>query len=294
MKEIKDQYIYNMSPSNTPALTVGAGETVVFHGRDCFNNQITSEDTGIDSLDWSTINPATGPLYVDGAEPGDILKVTIQSIELGDYGTMAAIPKDGVLGKDIQTSKIRRLPVKNRIATFAGKYEIPCTPMIGVIGVAPAEGEIPTGEPGTHGGNMDNTKIGEGTSLYFPVAVKGALLAMGDVHANMGDGEIMVTGIEIPARITVQVDVIKGESIPTPYLETAEKVYVIASDADLEKAIYAATSEMCSYVQSRTGLDLNDAGMLMSAVGDLEICQVVDPKRTVRFCMEKKYLKKII
>lgn len=291
MKEIVEQYIFAMSTKNKPVITVEPGETVCFHTKDCFNNQIDTEDYELEALDWNYINPATGPLYVKDAMPGDILKVTIDKLEIASCGTMAAIPENGVLGKDIVKSKVRRVPVKDGVAVFAGKYEIPCKPMIGVIGVAPAEGEIPCGEPGAHGGNMDNTKIGQGATLYFPVATEGALLAMGDVHANMGDGEIMVTGIEIPAEITVTVDVIKKTTIPSPYLETDDTLYVIASDVDLEKAIYNVTKEMCRCVQHKTGLDFNDAGMLMSAVGNLEICQVVDPKRTVRFGINKKYLK---
>lgn len=290
MKEIKEQYIFAMSKENEPVLTVEPKETIVFHTKDCFNNQIDSEDYVLDELDWDHINPATGPVYVKGAKVGDVLKVTINKLEVGPCGTMAAIPDNGVLGKDITKTTIRKVPVKDKIALFVDKYEIPCIPMIGVIGVAPSTGSIPCGEPGSHGGNMDNTKISEGTTIYFPVAVDGALLAMGDVHANMGDGEIMVTGIEIPATITVTVDVIKDASIPTPYLETEDTIYVIASDTNIEQAIYIATKEMNRYVQYKTKLDLNDAGMLMSAVGDLEFCQVVDPKRTVRFGMKKKYL----
>lgn len=291
MKEIINQYIFAMSKENTPVASICPGETVCFHTRDCFNNQIDSEEYELDGLDWSCVNPATGPIYVEGAMPGDILKVTIDKLEVAECGTMAAIPENGVLGSDVTKSRIRRVPVKDRVAVFAGKYEIECAPMIGVIGVAPENGAIPCGEPGSHGGNMDNTKIGQGSVLYFPVAAEGALLAMGDVHANMGDGEIMVTGIEIPAKITVTVDLIKDSSIPTPYLETEDSVYVIASDSDIEKAIHMAVKEMNRFVQYKTGLDLNDAGMLMSAAGNLEFCQVVDPKRTVRFGMNKKYLK---
>lgn len=290
MKEIKDSCIYKMSKDNKPALSVKSGEEVVFYTRDCFNNQITSEEQKVEFVDWDCINPATGPLYIEEAEPGDTLKVTIERLEVEKTGVMAAIPGDGVLGKDFEESQIKLIQVENQIAHFNDEIDIPCTPMIGVIGVAPLEGEIPCGEPGNHGGNMDNTKISEGAVLYFPVSVKGALLAMGDVHANMGDGEIMVTGIEIPAKVTVKVEVVKQKEISIPFMENAEYFYTIASDTDLEHAIYIATSEMCNYICKQKNYTIQEAGMLMSAVGDLEICQVVDPKRTVRFKMAKKYL----
>lgn len=291
MLEVKDQYIYSFSQENEPVMHVASGETLRFHTKDCFCNQITSEEQKVETIDWDVINPATGPVFVEGAKPGDILKVKIEKMELGEYGVMVAISGDGVLGNDFTENKVKIIKVSGDVAEYNEEIQIPCTPMIGVIGVAPAGAAIPCGEPGNHGGNMDNTKIGEGATLYLPVSVEGALLAMGDVHANMGDGEIMVSGIEIPAVVQVSVEVLEGKELRTPFLETQDALYSIASDKDLEQAIYIATSEMCKHIQEKKNYSIQDAGMLMSAVGNLEICQVVDPKRTVRFKMEKKYLK---
>lgn len=162
--------------------------------------------------------------------------------------------------------------------------------MIGVIGVAPKEGAVPCGEPGSHGGNMDNTKIAEGAVLYLPVFHEGALLAMGDVHACMGDGEIMVTGLEIPAEIQVKVEVLKGVYIENPMLEDSESCYTIASDQDIEKAVFTAVDAMAWVVEKKLGLSYEEAGILLSAMGNLQFCQVVDPKRTVRMEMKKAVL----
>lgn len=288
---IENQIIYKMAADNIPVAKVDSGTTLTFVTRDCFNNQLEAADAVIDALDWDAINPATGPVYINGAMPGDTLKVDIEDIQVAECGTMAAIPENGVLGSLVKNSVMKKLPVKEGMVEFSDTIKIPCTPMIGVIGVAPAEGAIPCGEPGNHGGNMDNTKIAAGATLYLPVFHEGALLAMGDVHACMGDGEIMVTGVEIPAEVTVTVEVIKGKSIANPRLEDENACYIIASDEDIEKAILAAVQEMTEVVKEKLDMTMEEAGMLLSAMGNLQFCQVVDPKRTVRMEMKKTVLK---
>lgn len=287
---IENGYVFAMSADNQPAARVKNGERITFVTRDCFNNQFQDENVTLDALNWEAINPATGPVYIEGAMPGDVLKVQIETIELADCGAMCAIPGDGVLGGLFRKGKLKRIPVKDRMAYFNEEIVIPCNPMIGVIGVAPAEGRIPCGEPGNHGGNMDNTRICEGAALYLPVFHEGALFALGDVHACMGDGEIMVSGLEIPAEVTVTVEVMKGMTIENPMLEDKDSCYTIASDTDLEKAILAATRTMAEILMKKKGMSLEDAGMLLSAVGNLQFCQVVDPKRTVRMEVKKTVL----
>lgn len=288
---IEDRVIFAMSAVNEPVMRAASGTTMTFVTRDCFNNQLLGEGAVIDALDWDAINPATGPVYIEGAEPGDILKVTIEEIKVAEYGTMAAIPENGVLGDLVTKSVVKRIAVKDGVAEFSPEIQIPCRPMIGVIGVAPEEGEIPCGEPGSHGGNMDNTRIAAGATLYLPVFHEGALLAMGDVHACMGDGEIMVTGLEIPAEVTVTVEILKHATIENPMLEDEEFYYTIASDEDVEKAVFTAVHAMTEVVMERLGMSLEEAGMLLSAMGNLEFCQVVDPKRTVRMALKKSVLK---
>lgn len=286
----RNQCIYAMTATNEPVLKVKPGSKVVFETCDCFENQIVSENQSIDSLNWDHINPATGPLWIEGAEPGDLLKVEIQQITVHDYGVMAAIPGGGLLGDQVTHSEIRIIPVEGNELIFSETIRLPLQPMIGVIGVAPAEGAIPCGTPGSHGGNMDNTRIAEGVTLYLPVFTEGALLAMGDLHACMGDGEIMVTGVEIAGTVQVKVDLIKGHNLKNPFLEDAIHFYTIASHEDLMTAVKIATVEMHDFIQSALGLTFNEAGMLLSAVGDVQICQVVDPLLTVRFAFPKRYL----
>lgn len=287
---IKNHAVFKMSGENKPVEKISSGETVTFETKDCFNNQITCEEQEIDTLDWDYINPATGPLFIQGAVPGDTLKIKIEDIEVASIGTMAAIPENGVLGSYIEKGTIKKIKVENNIAYFNENIKLPCSPMIGVIGVAPREGAIPCGEPGSHGGNMDNTRIKKGATLYLPVFHQGGLLSVGDVHACMGDGEVMVTGIEIPAKVTVTIELLKNKPIVNPHLEDDDFYYTIASHKDLEQAIFIATNDMIKVVMEQTGMTLNDAGMLLSAACNLQFCQVVDPKRTVRMALPKNLL----
>ena len=290
---IKDMCVFALGDNKENAVKVQQGEILEFHTRDCFNNQIDSEDYVMDVLDWDHINPATGPVYVEGAEKGDVLKVEILDIVLDDMGTMCCLPENGVLGADITENQIKKVPVKEGKAIF-NQFSLPLNPMIGVIGVAPENESVPCGTPGRHGGNMDNTKIAKGATLYLPVFHDGAYFGCGDVHACMGDGEIMVSGVEIGAVVKVRLTVIKGVSIDNPRLEDAENIYTIASHEDLEKAIYTATKDMCGVLQKHLDYTLNEAGMLMSAVGNLQFCQVVDPERTVRMAVPKTICDKVL
>ena len=292
---VEGQTVYAMWGKNRPGWKVKSGSELTFVTRDCFDNQLLEEDARLEGLDWDAINPATGPVWIEGALPGDVLKVTIREIRVAELGTMAAIPGNGVLGELVKENALKHIRVRDGIAEFSPGIRIPCSPMIGVIGVAPAgEEAIPCGEPGSHGGNMDNTRIGAGTVLYLPVFQEGALLAMGDVHACMGDGEIMVTGLEIPAEVDVQVEVLKGVSILNPMLETEEACYTIASDEDLEKAVFSAVYDMTQVVMRQLNMSLEEAGMLLSAMGNLQFCHVVDPKRTVRMEMKRSVLRNML
>jgi amidase len=294
MYTLRGKGVFKMSGNNLPALRVPDKSTVEFETLDCFSNQLTEESQKIDALDWDRVNPATGPVYVEGAEPGDALKISILSIELAEWGTMVAVPGSGVLGSLVSESQIKRLPIKNGLVGFSDSLFLPASPMIGVIGVAPKDGEVSCGEPGNHGGNMDTTRIAPGASLYLPVYHPGALLALGDVHAVMGDGEVMVSGVEVPARVTVTLELVKNAGIELPLLEDPEVCAVIASDTAVEKAVFEATAAMAGILMKKRGLSLNEAGMLLSAAGNLRFCQIVDPKRTVRMEVPKSLLGAVI
>ena len=289
----KENKIYQMCKANKPVTSVQSGAIVEFETADAFNDQVTSEEQGINRLDWDQINPATGPVYVEGAEVGDVLKVHIQKITIADQGVMAAIPDAGLFGDLVTEPEVKVLKISDGYVHFNDSIKVPTNPMIGVIGVAPAGIGMPCGTPDAHGGNMDNNKIVEGTTLYFPVFAPGAMLAMGDLHAAMGDGEIMVTGVEVSGSVTVQIEVIKGQSTRHPILETESHYYTIASHEDLLAAVKISTSEMQKIVMNKLGLSFNESGMLLSMAGNAEIAQVVDPLLTARFGLSKEILPEI-
>ena len=276
-----DTKIHKMSGENKPAAFAKSGETVRFETLDCFGGQLKSEEELLGGLDWNNVNPATGPLYIEEAEPGDVLKVEILSIELDDHGVMVDAPGEGITGAAVSEESTKILPVKDGMIKFNEKLSFPICPMIGVIGTA-VEGEgIDTGTPDSHGGNMDCTRIGEGTTLYLPVNVKGALLAMGDLHARMGDGEVEVCGVEIAGIVTVKVTVLKNCKLPTPFLTNNELAMTIYSAKTVDEACVGATMAMHSFLKE-IGMNEHEAGMLLSVTGNLCICQVVDPEKTVR------------
>ena len=290
MKIIENKMVFAFDGKNKSVAEVEDGETLIFRTHDCFDNQLSEEGSSIGSLNWDCINPATGPVYVKNALPGDVLKVEILEIKLGKQGVMCALPDNGVLGSLVKEESVKRLKVENGKVHFNEKIVFDINPMIGVIGVAPEKGSINCGTPGNHGGNMDNKRISEGATLYFPVFHKGAIFSLGDVHAAMGDGEVMVSGVEIAADVKVRLSVIKGLSIETPMLENDDSCGVIYSHEEIEKAVFHAVRIMNEIVQKKLELSLNEAGMLLSAVGDLKFCQVVDPKRTVMMCVPKSIL----
>lgn len=285
-----DSYIYSFSKDNQPVLSVKSGDEVEFETMDCFSNQIQTPEDKLEFLDWDRINPATGPIYVEDAEPGDILKVTIKKIEIGDKGVVATGKDLGVLGQSMENLYCKVLDIKDGKVIFDENLSIPINKMIGVIGVAPKEGSINCGTPGSHGGNMDTKLIKEDSVLYLPVFVEGALFALGDLHAAMGDGEIGVSGVEVAGRVTVKIELVKNMSITNPVVRTNEVTATIASAHSLEEAVNTAVEDMVNLFKRFTSLTTEEIATLMSAIGSVEICQVVDPEKTARFSMPNNVL----
>ncbi len=286
----KDHRVFAFSGASEPALRVPAGTRLRLETADCFDDQVRAPGDVLAAVDWDRINPATGPVYVDGAGPGDVLAVLVERIEVGDQGVMAVAPGFGVLADAFPEQVHRIVPIIDAEARIAAGVSVPVRPMIGVIGVAPAGEPVPTASPGAHGGNMDTRLIGEGAILYLPVAHEGALFAAGDLHAAMGDGEICGTGVEVAGAITVRLDVRRGLEIVNPVVETAELVATIASAQTLDGAAEAATRDMAALLAGRLGLSFEIAAMLMSAGGDLQVSQIVDPLRTARFALPKRVM----
>ncbi len=274
--------VTDMSPRHRPSLVIMPGDTVTLHTNDCYGGRIRTENDGFHCVSYDEINPATGPVYVEGAQPGDILRVDIISIEVADHGCMALSPDGGPLGDKIDREYTKIIPVRDGAAHFSQEIRIPISPMIGVIGTAPKEDSVPNGTPGEHGSNLDCRKIRAGTRLYLPVNVPGALLSVGDLHAVMGDGEVATCGLEICGSVTLKAELYTGKPIPTPALKTEDEFIVFASASTMEEASKAAGEKMIRFLKENRGMTPPEAIMLMSLVCNLEVCQIVNPLFTMR------------
>lgn len=287
----RNNVIFEMNKENEPVLSVDSGANVVFEAMDCFSGTVKSEEDTVSDIDFSQVNPATGPLYVNDAQVGDTLKVTINRITLDDQGAVLTAPGLGLLSDGIEKEETAIAKIKDGATHYKG-FEIPLRKMIGVIGTAPAGEGVNTGTPHDHGGNLDTILMGEGTTLYLPVNVEGALLAMGDMHSSMGDGEIMGSGLEVAGEIDVTVEVLKDNKLPLPFIETDELYVTLGSRETMEEASQLALNNMVDFLMAKTDLTFNQAGMFLSMAGDLKVSQAVNPNKTMRVEVRKDVLNK--
>lgn len=297
MKKItKKDVIYNMSKENPPVAEMESGETIVVETYDCYQGQLLPEGSAFADVDRRFINPATGPIFVNGAMPGDMLKVTIEKLEVGPVGILDIGSNSGALGEFFDKKKpyeINRIHVTDGILKYNDRLQFPAEPMIGVIGTAPAGDAVRTVTPMDHGGNMDCTKICEGAMLYLPVFVEGGLLALGDFHAVMGEGEVGNCGVEIEGEATLKVDVVHDMKFTFPIIENEEQWIVIAYGDTLDEAASKASKQMFRFLTEKFNMSAVDAGMLIDMLGNLIVCQIVNPKKTIRMEIPKWAIAKL-
>lgn len=282
--------IYSFSPKNKPALTVDDGETVVVETKDCFSGLVRGPRTHLEDISMDDVNPATGPIRVRGMVAGDVLSVGIQRIKLGAKGVIMCSPELGLLAEDVRRSRTKIVRIRSRRAVLSKGLEVELRPHVGVIGVSPAKGEYPTFHPGDFGGNLDTAEACEGSTVYLPTFVDGGDVALGDVHAAMGDGEICGTGIETSGEVTVSLSKAQGLELKRPMIETPTEWIAYAAAKTLDEAAKLAARDLVSFVASRLGTDFEEAYMLASVAADLRISQVVDPLMAARMCISKRYL----
>lgn len=287
----RDSKTYSFSPHHSPIVKIDPGEILVIETHDARSGTVTKETDLLDKPHPDGLNPVSGPIYVNGAVAGDVLRVEIQSINLEKSGFTAVKAGVGLLAARASAFATRIIRIDQNIVFFNQAISFPTRPMIGTIGVAPAAGEIPSLYPGPHGGNMDNNYVSGGSKVHLPVFVPGALLSLGDVHACMGDGEASMIGLDIAAEITLRVDLIKNERVSRPWIETANGDWVTTGDSvDIGVALRTACDEMVNLLMRRLQLSFEDAYMLASIRADLGICQACDPGNfpaTVRMCYRR-------
>jgi acetamidase/formamidase len=274
-----------------PCLRIAAGESVQFETIDASSGQLTKTSTAADleKLDLGRVNPVTGPVWIDGAMPGDALKVTILELRPSGWGWTGNIPGFGLLTDQFPNARLHHWHYDPALtpAMYGPGGRVPLRPFTGTIGVAPAE-------PGLHsiipprnvGGNMDARDICTGTELYLPVEVEGALFSVGDTHAAQGDGEVCGTAIESPIDVALKFELVKGARLRSPRYVTRGPVtdhfdkrgYEVTTGIgpDLMAGARMAVSEMVELLCKRYGYEAVDAYMLCSVCADLRISSIVD------------------
>jgi len=237
-------------------------------------------------------HPMTGPIFIEGAEPGDSLEVRIVSFEfLHPFGVTGFLPGGGTLPEDFPYGGLKLVPVNERAGTadFGHGITLKLAPFFGSIGVAPPAlmGRVSSTAPGAYAGNLDNKDLVAGSTLYLPVHVAGGLLSIGDAHGLQGDGEVSGTALETSLRGTVQVFLRKGKKLTWPRAETPTHYITMGLHEDLDQAAKMALKEMIDFLVSEKGLSRDDAYLLCSLAADLHVTQTVDQTKGVHAMLPK-------
>jgi amidase len=269
----RDRTFLEFAPGLSPVCEVEEGEWLLVETWDCFGGEMLPGKRRED-LTPGLANPATGPIALRGAKPGDVVRVTIAAIDVAERGFVSS------------GGEVRFIEVADGFACFSETLKLPLRPMIGVIGVAPAEGAIKTTVPGAHGGNMDTVDVKPRAQVFLRAQVPGGLLGLGDAHACQGDGEVAGQGIEIAAEVLLRLE-IERRPLPVrnPYVVVDGKLSIIASAPTFEECIAEAVDEMIAALVDRVRLSAPQARMLISLVGDVRISQIVNPLMTARCVM---------
>ncbi len=278
----RDQTHARFSRNIPPVLTVPSGAVLAMETEEASDGQLSYESTAADvpSVAFDPIHPLTGPVFVEGAAPGDVLKVTLHSIELGDWGWSGVFPGFGYLADEFTEPYLKTFRFEDGAThvEFADGIRLPLEPFPGVVGVAPDTDEmLSTIPPRANGGNMDDRELTAGATVYLPIFVEGALFSIGDTHAVQGDGEVCGTALEAPTRIVLELEVLKDHRpIAEPQYERDDFYAVTAFGETLDIAAKKATGYMVDYLAAERNLERSEAYVLASLAGRLKIAEVVD------------------
>ncbi|HLI72364.1 MAG TPA: acetamidase/formamidase family protein [Acidimicrobiales bacterium] len=297
---VRSQVHLGWSRDFPPVATVASGTEITVETQDASGGQLVPGSTAasVAALDFSRVNPVSGPVYVEGARPGDVLQVDVLEVVPGTYGWTAIIPGFGLLADRYPEPWLHVWELDRGAAVFSDRIRVPLSPFCGVLGVAP-------GEPGVHsvvpprrvGGNLDTRQLGPGSSLYLPVEVEGALFGVGDTHAAQGDGEVCGTAIEAPMTVTVRLSVRRDLQVDAPEFDVTRPLERESAAAagyhatsgvapNLMEATRQSVERMIVYLERTQALSPQQAYALCSVAVDLRISEVVDAPNWVvsAFC----------
>ncbi len=265
---------YEFSRHNEPRLSIQPGESVLVESEDAFSGQIRTSDDRRDKTKKPYGNPQTGPIFVQGAQPGDTLAVVIEDIQpsIGQCATRTSDPKQLAewLGDNCPHGT-HVCPIEDGLVHWSDAVKLPYRPMLGCIGTAPDTGVPTTGPAGPHGGNMDIIETCPGNTVYLPVFVEGAYLYLGDAHATMGHGELSASGLEMPANTTITVNLIKDRRIPSPRIESPDEIMVVATGCPMERSVAQAYAWLILWMEADYGWDRWRAYDLLTHAGQISV-----------------------
>ena len=301
-EEKQGQYHYVYGPYEKPVLTIEPGDIVEAETLDAFGGAIkTINDLPSKVLKFPFVNPQNGPIFVNGAEKGDVLAVHILSVEprgSQPAGTTALIPEFGGLVGTSTTAMlnkplpelVKKMNVTSKGVEFSDRITLPYEPFIGTLGVSPELEAVLSLQPDYWGGNMDLPDVAPGAVVYFPVQTKGAYLFLGDCHGRQGDGELCGVAVEMPATVRIQVDLIKNWAIPGVRLETETMIMSIGSARPMEDAARMAYRDLIRWMQADYDFEESEAYFLATQAGRIRVGNMVDPKYTLGASMLKSYI----
>jgi amidase len=301
---VPQDYSYVFNPYREPIARVKPNERVTIHTDDAFESRITKkEDLPSRALATAKfLNPQTGPIYVEGAEPGDTLAIRIESIEpTRDFAVSVLIPYFGGLTSTNFTRTLQEpLPERvwiwnlvdggNNLVNEELGVKLPWEPFLGTLAVAPDLEAITDLAPGPFGGNMDVPDVKPGNTVYLPVWNSGALVYTGDCHARQGQGELCGVAMEITSKVTVVFEVIKDKAIEWPRIESDESIMVVGSARPMEDAARIANTELILWLEQEYGYDRWDAYQLLTQAGGLYVGNMVDTTYSLVASIAKEHL----
>ncbi len=284
-----DPPIFSVSPKHKPLLHVTPGDRVVFECIDGSGGQVPMATQTCSPIDFERTLPLTGPVYVEGAEAGDVLEVNIQRVTPRGDGVTLTVPEFGLLRDDFPERFSQLVEVKGNVCWFGQRVQLPIRPFPGWVGVMPVF-EGPNAPPGDYGGNLDTPALIAGATLLLPVFVPGGLVAIGDCHVVQGDGEVSGWAAECAGEVEVIFGIRRGRKIPRPQIETPQAYLTTGYAKSLDEAAAIALRDMLDYLVEVHGFERTQAYLLSSVSVDLRISQVVNPLRGVMAVFTKSAL----
>jgi amidase len=290
--------LYSLGPMHPPVLTVQPGSRLRIETELNLGDVLHDDRDEFDAtmVRAPFLNPATGPVYIEGAAPGQVVRCSIESIEVISPGVTALVPGNSAFPDWIReqewgvTSNV--VPIRDGCIEWPTGHRLPISPMVGVLGCAPLLDSVSTIDNGPHGGNLDVQEVCPGATVSLPVAVDGALFALGDCHALQGDGELCgVGGIECRTWTTVTLDLAaKPASMRWPRIEDERCIGVIACARPLEDAFRLAARDLVEWMAEDYGFSVADAVMLLGQVAEARATQIVNPKYTYIVKIDRRWL----